>query len=60
MPFIQPACAAFGTELSDVFRLHALPAPATPALQLLRDIPEAPQLPFSYPVAMMLATVPPV
>ncbi|KAL4431961.1 hypothetical protein ABPG77_000228 [Micractinium sp. CCAP 211/92] len=28
--------------------------------QLLRDLPEAPQLPFSYPVAMMLATVPPL
>ncbi|PSC73069.1 alkane 1-monooxygenase [Micractinium conductrix] len=32
----------------------------TRPFQLLRDVPEAPQLPFSYPVAMMLATVPPL
>lgn len=32
----------------------------TKPYQLLRDLPEAPQLPFSYPVAMMLATVPPL
>ena len=31
-------------------------------MQLLRDIPfpEAPQLPFSYPAAMLLALVPPL
>ncbi|KAL4459083.1 hypothetical protein ABPG75_013948 [Micractinium tetrahymenae] len=32
----------------------------TKPYHLLRDLPEAPQLPFSYPVAMMLATVPPL
>lgn len=46
-------------------QLYCTPTPSPPlypalALQLLRDLPEAPQLPFSYPVAMMLATVPPL
>jgi hypothetical protein len=29
-------------------------------VQLLRDVSEAPQLPFSYPGAMLLAALPPL
>jgi alkane 1-monooxygenase len=48
-------CVSFRLERHADHHMHG-----SRPFQLLRNLPDAPQLPFSYPMAMILALVPPL